>query len=159
MAAYQFRPMTAADMPLMRDWLARPHVREWWHDGDDFEFVSGDMNHHDMAQFIVSLDATPFAYLQCYRMGDWHIGFGPQPQGTRGTDQFIAEPMLVARGHGSAFVRKFVDELFATGTPRVVVDPQPDNPRAIRAYEKAGFVRQHDIETPDGRALLMVRDA
>jgi len=151
--------MTAADMPLMREWLARPHVAEWWHDGDDFEFVSGDMDHRDMAQFIVSRDATPFAYLQCYRMGEWHTGFGPQPQGTRGTDQFIADPALVAHGHGSAFVRQFVDELFAVGTPRVVVDPQPNNPRAIRAYEKAGFVRQHEIETPDGRALLMVRDA
>ena len=156
---YRFRPMTAGDMPLMRDWLARLHVREWWHDGDDFEFVSGDMDHPDMAQFIVERDARPFAYLQCYRMGDWHVGLGPHPEGTRGTDQFIADPTFVGCGHGSAFIRQFADDLFETGTPRVVVDPRPDNPRAIRAYEKAGFMRQNEIDTPDGRALLMVRDA
>ena len=157
--AYQFRPVSADDLPLVKDWLARPHVAAWWQDGDDFEFVSGDMVHRDMAQFIVMMERRPFAYLQCYRMGDWHGGFGPQPDGTRGTDQFIAEGGMLGRGHGSGFIRQFVDELFEAGTPRVVVDPRPDNPRAIRAYEKAGFLRRHEIDTPDGRALLMVRDA
>jgi aminoglycoside 6'-N-acetyltransferase len=40
-----------------------------------------------------------------------------------------------------------------------VTDPDPDNSRAVRAYEKAGFVRQHLVDTPDGRAILMVRNA
>ena len=29
--------------------------------------------------------------------------------------------------------------LFEEGAPRVVIDPDPKNLRAIRAYEKAGF--------------------
>ena len=156
---YQFRPMSAGDLPLVRDWLRVPHVKEWWHDADDFEFVSGDLGHHDMAQFIVTMDERPFGYLQCYRIGDWHAGFGPQPDGTRGVDQFIAEPGMVGRGHGSAFIRQFIEGLLDRGTPRIVIDPSPTNPRAIRAYEKAGFRRVHEIDTPDGRALLMVRDA
>jgi len=157
--AYQFRPMSADDLPLVRDWLRVPHVKEWWHDADDFEFVSGDLGHHDMAQFIVTMNERPFGYLQCYRIGDWHAGFGPQPDGTRGIDQFIAEPGMVGRGHGSAFIRQFIEGLLDSGTPRIVIDPSPTNPRAIRAYEKAGFQRVHEIDTPDGRALLMVRDA
>jgi aminoglycoside 6'-N-acetyltransferase len=80
---YMFRPMDADDMPLIRRWLGEPHVAEWWHDPDTLEFVSGDLGHHDLAQFIVSLDDRPFAYLQCYRIGDWHESFGPQPAGTR----------------------------------------------------------------------------
>ena len=159
MASYQFRPMSADDLPLVRDWLRVPHVKEWWHDADDFEFVSGDLGHHDMAQFIVTMDERPFGYLQCYRIGDWHAGFGPQPDGTRGVDQFIADPNMVGRGHGSAFIRQFIEGLLDSGTPRIVIDPSPTNPRAIRAYEKAGFRRVHEIDTPDGRALLMVRDA
>ena len=156
---YQFRPMSAGDLPLVRDWLRVPHVKEWWHDADDFEFVSGDLGHHDMAQFIVTMDERTFGYLQCYRIGDWHAGFGPQPDGTRGIDQFIAESGMVGRGHGSAFIRQFIEGLLDRGTPRIVIDPSPTNPRAIRAYEKAGFRRVHEIDTPDGRALLMVRDA
>jgi aminoglycoside 6'-N-acetyltransferase len=42
---------------------------------------------------------------------------------------------------------------------RRLEDPDPDNVRAIRAYEKAGFYRNCPVDTPDGRALLMVRNA
>jgi aminoglycoside 6'-N-acetyltransferase len=158
MQSYRFRPMTPDDLPLVRQWLAAPHVAEWWHDADDFDFVSGDLDHPDTAQFIVGLDDEPFAYLQCYRMSDWHISFGPQPDGTRGLDQIIGKPDMIGRGHGSAFIRQFTNDLLARGTPRVVLDPHPDNARAIRAYEKAAFKADREITTPDGRALLMVRN-
>ena len=65
---------------------------------------------------------------------------------------------MIGRGHGSAFIRHFADRLLAIGTPRVVIDPDPANARAIRAYEKAGFRRERIVDTPDGPALLMVRD-
>ena len=160
MASYQFRPMSAGDLPLVKDWLARPHVIEWWGDRDEqFGLVSGDMNEPAMDQYIVSTDNGPFGYLQCYRLTDWNICFGPQPEGTRGIDQMIGPADMIQRGHGSGFIREFADDLLAAGTPRVVVDPDPKNARAIRAYEKAGFVKDRLVDTPDGTALLMVRDA
>ncbi|MFL9828457.1 GNAT family N-acetyltransferase [Rhodoplanes sp. SY1] len=156
---YQFRPFTADDLPLMAAWLARPHMAEWWGDPDEqLALVADDLDHPDMDQFLVLTDDVPFAYLQCYRLGAWNEGFGPQPPGTRGIDQSIGEPAMLGRGHGSAFVRQFADGLFAAGTPRVVTDPDPTNARAIRAYEKAGFRRDRVVATPDGPALLMVRD-
>ncbi len=88
----------------------------------------------------------------------WNTGFGSHPNGTRGLDQFIGEANMLDRGHGSAFIREFTERLFAQGTPRVVLDPNPANARAIRAYEKAGFHRSNIIDTPDGPALLMVRN-
>lgn len=160
MNGYAFRPMTAADLPLIRRWLETPHVAQWWFDpAEQFELVSGDLRHPDMAQFIVAIDGRPFAYLQCYNLSAWNAGFGPQPDGTRGLDQFIGEADMLNRGHGSAFIRDFTERLLADGTPRVVIDPSPDNARAIRAYEKGGFRREREVDTPDGRALLMVRDA
>jgi aminoglycoside 6'-N-acetyltransferase len=159
MTAYAFRPMSADDLPTIRLWLETPHVSEWWHDPvEQFELVSGDLNHPDMAQFIVAADGREFAYLQCYDLSAWNSGFGPQPDGTRGLDQFIGEAGMVGRGHGSAFVRAFADRLLDSGTPRVVTDPDPANTRAIQAYEKAGFRRDRVVDTPDGVALLMVRD-
>lgn len=65
---------------------------------------------------------------------------------------------MIERGHGSAFIRQFVDEGFRHRLPRMVTDPDPLNARALRAYEKAGFVRDRMVETPDGPALLMVRE-
>ena len=159
-ARYEFTPMTAEDLPLIRRWLETPHVREWWHDpAEQFEIVSGDLGHPDMAQFIVVAATRPFAYLQCYNIGAWHTGFGPQPAGTRGLDQFIGESDMLGCGHGAAFIREFADGLLANGTPRVVIDPDPSNARAIRAYEKAGFSRDRLVDTPDGIALMMLRDA
>jgi aminoglycoside 6'-N-acetyltransferase len=156
---YEFVPMTSADLPLIRRWLETPHVSQWWHDpAGQFELVSGDLDHPDMAQFIVASDRRPFAYLQCYNLSDWNTGFGPQPHGTRGLDQFIGEADMLGRGHGSAFVRAFAERLLAKGTPRVVIDPDPTNTRAIQTYEKAGFVKDRVVDTPDGPALLMIRN-
>ena len=51
-----------------------------------------------------------------------------------------------------------VDSLLASGIPRIVTDPDPENVRAVRAYAKAGFQSERVVETPDGPALLMVRN-
>jgi aminoglycoside 6'-N-acetyltransferase len=158
---YQFRPMSVADLPMVRRWLEAPHVAQWWRDPDEqFALVSEDLNHSAMDQFVVTADDRPFAYLQCYDPTAWsNNGLGTHPLGTRGIDQFIGEPDMIDRGHGSALIRSFVDDLLKKGTPRVVTDPDPANLRAVRAYEKAGFQKIRLVDTPDGRALLMVRNA
>jgi aminoglycoside 6'-N-acetyltransferase len=158
---YQFRPMSAEDLPLIRRWLAAPHVMQWWGDTyQQFTLVSGDLEIEAMDQFIVATDGRPFGYLQCYSPTVWpDNGLGDHPAGTRGIDQFIGEPDMVDRGHGSAFIRAFIDGQWAAGAPRIITDPDPANARAIRAYEKAGFRQDRLVDTPDGRALLMVRDA
>jgi len=160
-AHYQFRPMSAADLPTVRRWLKAPHVAQWWHDPDQqFALVSEDLDHPAMDQFIVTTGERPFAYLQCYDPSVWpEGGLGRHPDGTRGIDQFIGEPDMLDRGHGSALIRSFVDDLLLMGTPRVVTDPDPANLRAVRAYAKAGFAKVRLVDTPDGRALLMVRNA
>jgi aminoglycoside 6'-N-acetyltransferase len=156
---YAFRPMTAADLARVRRWLKKPHVAQWWGDPDEeFALVSGDLDHPSMDQFIVELDEYPFAYLQCYDPTAWpNHGFGTLPAGARGIDQFIGEEDMIDCGHGSALIRAFVDELFRAGSPRVLTDPSPANTRAIAAYEKAGFHKDRPVSTPDGAALLMVR--
>jgi len=129
---YHFRPMTPADLPQIKQWLALPHVREWWGDpAEQYALVSGDLDEPAMDQFIVAADASDLGYIQCYDLTAWNSGFGLQPEGTR----------------------------LAQGAPRIVTDPDPANARAIRAYEKAGFRKMGMVDTPDGPALLMARDA
>ena len=65
---------------------------------------------------------------------------------------------MLEKGHGSAFVRAHCDRLFTAGAPALGADPHPDNRRAVRAYEKAGFaIKSGPIDTIWGRALLMER--
>lgn len=156
---YVFHPMTAADLPLIRRWLATPEVVRWWGQPDEqYVLVSGDLDHPDMDQFIVAIGDHPFGYIQCYALSTWNFGFGAQPAKTRGIDQFIGEPDMIGRGHGSGFIRQFADALLNSGIPRVVTDPDPDNARAVRAYAKAGFQSDRVVDTPEGPALLMVRN-
>jgi len=156
---YVFRPMSAGDLALVQRWLETPEVVRWWGQPDEqYALVSGDLDHPDMDQFIVAVDARPFGYIQCYPLSTWNQSFGPQPSATRGIDQFIGISDMIGRGHGSGFIRQFVDGLLGQGIPRVVTDPDPNNVRAVRAYAKAGFRSERLVDTPDGPALLMVRD-
>jgi aminoglycoside 6'-N-acetyltransferase len=157
--AYAFHPMAREHLPMIRRWLKAPEVVRWWGDPDEqYPLVSGDLDHPDLDQFIVALGEQPLGYIQCYALSSWNQGFGPQPRAARGIDQFIGEPDLIDRGHGSGFIRQFAGGLLASGIPRVVTDPDPDNARAVRAYTKAGFQRERVIDTPDGPALMMVRN-
>ena len=156
---YVFRPMSAGHLSLVQRWLEMPEVVRWWGRADEqYALVSGDLDHPDMDQFIVVLGEQPFGYIQCYPLSTWNQGFGSQPSATRGIDQFIGEPDMIGRGHGSGFIRQFVDALLGQRIPRVVTDPDPDNGRAVRAYAKAGFQSDRMVDTPDGPALLMMRN-
>ena len=156
---YHFRPMTSDDLPLVKRWLTHPHVIEWWGDPDQqFALVQEDLANPLMQQFIVAFDNRPFGYIQNYDLDEWpDAAFRELPPGTRAIDQFIGEPDMVHRGHGSAFIRALADQLLTGGAPCVITDPDVDNARAIRCYEKAGFARHGVVNTLEGPALLMVR--
>ena len=94
---YAFLAMSAADLPLVRRWLETPEVVRWWGEpNEQHALVSGDLDHPDMDQFIVSIDRRPFAYLQCYALSAWNQGFGPQPGGT--ARQFWGSGSVTTRG-------------------------------------------------------------
>lgn len=159
---YGFCPVCADDLGLLGEWRGRPHVIEWW-GPPEIEDAAETLADSRVAMWIVSLlgdgSPRPFAYAQDYAPHDW-VGhpFAHLPPGSRGIDQYIGEPDMLEAGHGSAFVRAHCDRLFAAGAPAIGTDPHPDNARAIRAYEKAGFaIASGPLDTRWGRAILMER--
>lgn len=158
---YDFRPVAEKDLPMIAGWLAESHVAEWW---DDPETEIAEIGEHidsiSVEPLIVELDGRPIAYLQSYdpHLEDGHP-YADQPFGTLGIDLSIGVPDLVGKGHGSAIVRQFVEQLFEEGAPRVIIDPHPDNGRAIRAYEKAGFRAIDRRHSRYGDVVLMSVDA
>lgn len=158
---YDFRPVTEKDLPMIAGWLAEPHVAEWWGDPDkEITEIREHIDSISVEPLIVELDGQPIAYLQSYdpHMEDDHP-YADQPFGTLGIDLSIGRPELVGVGHGSAIVRQFVEQLFEEGVPRVIIDPHPENARAIRAYEKAGFRAIGRRQSEYGDAVLMAVDA
>lgn len=57
-----------------------------------------------------------------------------------GVDMWIGEKRYWGKGIGSKVLQLLSDFLIEErGAIKIVIDPHLDNPRAIRAYEKAGF--------------------
>lgn len=155
---YGFRRMTEADLPLLRQWLQTPEAAAWWGELDkEMENLAADLHEPGMRLWIVNRDDQPLAFLQDYDPHSWaYHPFNDLPKGTRGIDQTIGIPEMIGKGHGSAFIAQHVQRLFDEGAALVCTDPDPMNARAIRAYEKAGFVRHEQRSTEWGDCLLMV---
>jgi aminoglycoside 6'-N-acetyltransferase len=154
---YKYRPFAASDLPLVRRWLEAPHVAEWWGDVDS-EIAEREAVLTDPAceGFVVMLSDRPIGYIQAYDPHAEHDHpYADQPASTRGIDQMLGEADLLGRGHGTGFIRAFVERLFAAGVDCVVTDPDPANARAIHVYEKCGFRAVEERDTPFGRVLLM----
>ena len=153
--------MTRADLPLLARWLAEPHVAQWWDDpADALKSIEGHIDSISVEPFIVELNGKPIGYIQSYdpHLEDGHP-YQDQPTGTLGIDQFIGPPELIGKGHGPRLIEAFVELLFDEGAIRVIIDPDPANAAAIRAYEKAGFERFDTRHSEYGPALMMARNA
>ncbi len=151
---------------MLHEWLARPHVAQWWGEVPTLAEMREEFaplmipGGRDQA-YIASDGSRDIGYIQCYTVMDSGGGWWPDEQdpGARGIDQFLANADQLGQGLGTEMIRAFLARLFADASvSRVQTDPEPDNARAIRCYEKAGFRRVREVETPDGRALLMLCD-
>jgi len=162
--AIDFSPLTDADLPLLHDWLSRPHVAEWWPGSPTWAEVAGEFGPAIAGRvphqcFLALAEGVPIGFIQSYTPVGWHHEgwwLDEHDGGVRGIDQFLANAEQLGRGLGTAMVSTFVARLFADpAVTRVQTDPAPENRRAIRCYEKAGFIADREVDTPDGRALLM----
>lgn len=141
--------MTAGDLPLMRRWLETPHVAEWWGDPDtELDHIRDMIEGRDSTRpFIFTVDGEPAGYIQFWFIGHhqnatWiaeHPWLAELPADTVGVDLTIGDPDKLGRGIGSEVLRLFAEHLLWQGHQIVIIDPDPANRRAVRAYEKAGF--------------------
>ena len=158
---YRFIPVEPRHLNMISDWLAEPHVAQWWSEDPEKEMadIADHMDSISVEPFIIMLGDEPIGYLQTYdpHLEDDHP-YQDQPSGTLGMDLMIGEPDLIGQGHGPRLIDEFVSLLFDEGVPRVIIDPDPANKRAIRAYQKAGFVAFDTRTSIYGPALMMARD-
>lgn len=159
--------MTERDLPMLHDWLNRPHIVEWWGGEQErpslaevFEQYSPSaLAEESVTPYIALLGDEPIGYAQSYialGCGDgwWEDETDP---GVRGIDQSLAHPEHLNQGLGTRMANALVERLFSDpAVTTIQTDPAPHNHRAIRCYEKAGFVRQGIVSTPDGPAMYMI---
>jgi aminoglycoside 6'-N-acetyltransferase len=142
------RRLVEADIPVMLRWLQDPRVLEWY-EGRDRSHDEAMVREHyfvddETTRCIVEFEGRPIGYQQFYPvLADERAEYGlPEDEAIWGMDQFIGEVDLWSRGLGTRLVNALTDHLFEhQGAERVVMDPQQRNHRALRCYEKAGYVR------------------
>jgi aminoglycoside 6'-N-acetyltransferase len=165
---FTFAPVTIADLPLLRGWLREPHIREWWGEPEvELSYIRDMVEGRDSTRpFIFSVDGRPAGYIQYWFVGHhqnaaWiadHPWLAELPADAIGVDLSIGEPGMLSRGIGSAVLRAFVERLVGQGHRTVVIDPDPGNKRAVRAYEKAGFRPVAHLLGRTGDTLIMQYD-
>lgn len=150
---FRFRPLAADDFPLLVEWLSKEHVKQWWDDGDDtLEKVARNYGEEEalLERFILvgsyESGEKPIGYFQYYLI----------PDGSIGIDQFIGEEEYINRGVGTKAIRMFVEMIRRERNPTsIILDPSPENKRAIRCYEKAGFKHYETKIGEEGPAYMM----
>ena len=148
--ALRLRPSTEDDLARLERWFADPEVYRWW-GGRPLtrEAVAAKCIGRRcpmVESFIVEFTGQPIGYIQ------YHLE-GP---GDAGLDMMLL-PDFRDRGLGPRAARMLLAHLAsARGWADITVDPAVDNARAIRGWEKAGFVIEREWpDHPDGPALLM----
>ncbi len=150
---YKFRPLTTKDFPLLLEWLAKPHVKKWWDDGEDtLHKIAENYGEEENSERFLLIENTekaekPIGFFQYYLLNDGSIGI----------DQFIGEADYINRGVGTEAVKLFIELILQKHQPkRIILDPLPENKRAIRCYEKAGFRYYETKRGEDGNLAYMM---
>jgi RimJ/RimL family protein N-acetyltransferase len=147
--AIGFRPVEEADLALLAQWLERPHWREWWGEPQEELAMIRDMveGRDTTLPFLILIDGEPAGYIQRWLIGPhqcepwsnsdpWVMEL---PAHAVGVDLSLADAEKLSKGIGSAALRLFAQDLERRGNRTIVIDPDPENLRAVRAYQKAGF--------------------
>ena len=142
------RDFAESDLPIMLKWLTDDRVLEYY-EGRDVRFTMETLSGHfleelpDGFRVIIEYRGVPIGYGQVYQLsGDLFDEYSYPDDGrvVFAMDQFIGEPEYWNQGIGTSFLHMMAAYLKTErAAERILLDPHKNNPRAIRAYQKAGF--------------------
>jgi aminoglycoside 6'-N-acetyltransferase len=145
----RFRPVTSADLPMLADWLTRPHWRDWWGDPEaELDKIRDMVEGRDTTRpYLFDLDDGPPGFIQVWTIADWQTPEQAEetpwvmllPEDAVGVDLAIADPHRLGQGVGTRVLIAFIAKLRAEGFETLIIDPDPANTRAVSCYTRAGF--------------------
>nr|WP_156726389.1 GNAT family N-acetyltransferase [Streptomyces apocyni] len=154
------------DLPLISRWMNDPAVAAFWELAGDEAVTAA----HLRAQrdgdgrsvpCLGVLDGTPMSYWEIYRADlDPLARYYPTRPHDTGIHLLIGAIADRGRGLGGILLRAVAD-LVLDHRPhcaRVVAEPDLRNTPSVSAFLSAGFRLSAELDLPDKRAALMVRD-
>jgi aminoglycoside 6'-N-acetyltransferase len=148
-ALLDFRPLAKADLPRLCDWFNAPHARRWFGEGRSLASVVQEYTPYiegnaPIRPLLVSYAGRPIGMISWERFGDspdFMRTYGVDDPDAVNCDVLIGDADFVHRGLGAPLIGRFLREIVFSDRrySTCIIDPNPDNAIAIRAYEKAGF--------------------
>jgi len=158
------RSLTEDDLPLLAEWVSRPHVARWWYAPVGLEAIRAEylpcIQGSEPTQVrVVEIGGQPAGFAQWYRWADnpEHAAkLGADPD-EAGFDYLLADPAYCGQGLGTQLVAELIQQVRSTWPELggLVVDPEAQNRPSCRVLEKNGLrlVRVARIEDTDGYPL------
>jgi aminoglycoside 6'-N-acetyltransferase len=131
--AVNIRPTSDGDLDLLASWFADPQFVTWWGGKPKTEEeVRREYLAYDPARkaYVVEVDDEPIGYIQAW-----------SDEPPNGGIDIVLKPEAQGRGLGVDAVRALALHLLTAGWRQITIDPRAENHRAIKAFEKAGFIR------------------
>jgi lysine N-acyltransferase len=161
---FDLRSAGASDAEQIAQWMAQPHIQQWWHQDWSVERWAEELEEQSAGEHslpcVVAVDAEDFGYVELYRVRlDRLAEYYPSGEHDWGVHVAIGDPARAGRGLGRRLLRALADALLVAdpACERVVAEPDVRNTPSVRAFAAAGFDRFGELQLPDKTAVLMVR--
>jgi aminoglycoside 6'-N-acetyltransferase len=162
-APLTWRPLTAADLPLLGGWLRDGQVSRWWNHETTAQAIERDFGPSVRGEepgedLVVSLGGRPIGLVQRSVIGDYpqelaeFAALVDVPDGALELDYLIGEAAMRGRGVGPRMISAIAADTWTAypAVPAVLVAVVAANTASWRAVEKAGFRRIAEGDmTPD----------
>ncbi|OQW31469.1 MAG: acetyltransferase [Nitrospira sp. SG-bin1] len=135
------RPVTLADLVLLRHWDAQPHIVAA-KGNEDWEWEKELTKSPDWReQLIAEVDSRPIGYVEIIDPAREESHYwGDVPSALRAIDIWVGEERDLGKSYGTQMMQLALARCFADATvTAVLVDPLASNLRSHRFYERLGF--------------------
>jgi len=124
-------PLAPEDAPIIARRMADdPEANAWW--GPNAEKITGWLTEEGVHPYVIEREGETAGMIEFSEEND--------PDYRYASIDIALFAEFVGLGIGPEAIRILLRHLFTTrGHHRATIDPNVDNPRAIRAYEKVGF--------------------
>jgi aminoglycoside 6'-N-acetyltransferase len=162
-APLTWRPLAAADLPLLGGWLRDGQVSRWWNHETTAQDVERDFGPSVRGEepgedLVVSLGGRPIGLVQRSVISDYpqelaeFAALVDVPDGALELDYLIGEAAMRGHGVGARMISAIAADTWTAypAAPAVLVAVVAANTASWRAVEKAGFRRIAEGDmTPD----------
>jgi aminoglycoside 6'-N-acetyltransferase len=132
-----------ADLPLLRHWDTKVHVRAATGDDDAFDWETELPRNPAWRELLVAeIDGGPIGLIQIIDPADEETHYwGDVENNLRAIDIWIGEEANLGQGYGTRMMHLALERCFANAAVKaILVDPLVSNTRAHRFYERLGFL-------------------